>query len=148
MPIIDWHYERVGWLPCPDCWDEREYEAETHWVIDSMGRKAMDENGEYLLDPDFPDLDDPMWSKGHTVEVEYNEVGVIIARLFKGCPTCGGSGENQADHTTINDQGYVVYGLHPDGTFKNWYDWAFGDTVVDGSGKVHKDGSIYRENMV
>jgi hypothetical protein len=72
MPIREEDYERVSWLPCPDCWSEKEYEQE-------------------LKIEDFPNLDDPLPSPGYTVEaykVEHNK----WHRTFYGCTTCGGNG--------------------------------------------------------
>lgn len=116
MPIREENYERVTWMPCPDCWSEREYEAE-------MRAAHRGEEGEWEM---YPDLNDPMPSPGYTVQAE--RVGQQDwNRVFTGCKTCGGSGET---HKKPGD----------DCLGKSWHQWVIVEGGVTlGNGMILKD---------
>jgi len=119
MPIIPEHYERMDWLPCPECWEEDTYQSEM-WVVDTHGI-LKDASGEPVIDPDWPNLDDPTFSEG--VIVTQDTSG---GRTFQGCPNCGGTGE--------------CYKLPGDDCIgKSWNQWVLveGD-ITEGTGKVRR----------
>jgi len=123
MPIIPEHYIRMDWLPCPDCWDENEYLSEQWVITDPMGAVLRNTDGSFYIDPNWePDLDDPQWSEGVTVELD--DVG---GRVFRGCKTCGGDGEcyKGPDDTIIG---------------KSWYQWVIVEGgITEGLGKIPKE---------
>lgn len=116
MPIRKEDYERVTWMPCPDCWSEREYEAEMRAV------KIINEQGDTQS---FPDLDDPMPSPGYQVAAE--RIGQEEwSRTFWGCETCGGAGRT---HKKPGD----------DCLGKSWHQWVVVEGGVTlGTGMVPK----------
>lgn len=130
MPIIPEHYDRMDWLPCPDCWSEKEYELEQTVVLDSMGTIQKNTDGSLYIDPDWePDLDDPQWGQGTTVDCERDAAGKIIARTFKGCTACGGEGE------CYKGPGDTIIG-------KSWHQWVIVEgQITEGTGKIPKDAN-------
>lgn len=64
MPIIEEHYKDVDWLPCPDCWSEKDYESEQWIITDSYGSIQLNEDGTPYIDPDWKKLTSMGYSRG------------------------------------------------------------------------------------
>jgi len=129
MPIIEEHYSEVDWLPCPDCWDEDDYESEQWTVTDSYGSIELNADGTPWIDPDWvPDYRDPAYGQGYFVIATKLPNGEWD-RCFYGCARCGGSG---SCYKAPKDD-YI-------GTGKSWNQWVIVEGgVTIGTGMIKKD---------
>lgn len=114
-----WEYDEVDWLPCPTCFNVQDYSLEQLEWLDDYGI-------DFTLELD-PDLTDPYYSHGSTVDLEYDDNGEISQRHFHGCQTCGGSG----DCVKVVGEDDVIG--------KSWWQWVVVEGGVTlGTGKVPK----------
>ena len=122
MPIVPEHYQKMDWLPCPECWDEEEYISEQWVILDSYGAIQLNDDDTPFIDPDWaPDLDYPMHGDGVTVKLD-----VDGGRTFRGCVQCGGLGK------CYKPTGDSIFG-------KSWHQWVIVDGgITPGSGKIPK----------